>query len=60
LGSVLIDPSLKTTCHTSWAKRLFGADTVVKIKQTAGMGWEREILGAKENCGEEFGLLQFK
>jgi hypothetical protein len=22
--------------------------------------WEREILGLKENCGEEFGLLQFK
>jgi hypothetical protein len=24
------------------------------------MGWEREILGPKENCEEEFGLLQFK
>jgi hypothetical protein len=22
--------------------------------------WEREILGLKENCEEEFGLLQFK
>jgi hypothetical protein len=25
-----------------------------------GMGQEREIVGLKENCGEEFGLLQFK
>jgi hypothetical protein len=24
------------------------------------MGWEREILEPKENCEEEFGLLQFK
>jgi hypothetical protein len=24
------------------------------------MGWEREILEPKENCGEEFRLLQFK
>jgi hypothetical protein len=21
------------------------------------MGWEREIFGSKENCGEEFGLM---
>jgi hypothetical protein len=25
-----------------------------------GIGWEREILGLKENYGEEFGMLQFK
>jgi hypothetical protein len=24
------------------------------------MGWEREIFRPKENCGEEFWLLQFK
>jgi hypothetical protein len=24
------------------------------------MGWKREILSPKENCGEEFGLLKFK
>jgi hypothetical protein len=41
---------------------LFGSDTVVEIKQIAKIEWagKERFLGQKENCEEEFKLMQFK
>jgi hypothetical protein len=41
---------------TVWA----GYSCEVQTSCQNRMGWEKEILGPKENCEEEFELLQFK
>jgi hypothetical protein len=40
----------------SWAKYGCGDQTCCQNR----MGWKREILGLKQYCEEEFGMLQFK
>jgi hypothetical protein len=57
-SGIWIDLRWKKTSRASWAERLFGPNTIIGCQN--GMGWEREILRLKENCREEFGLLQFK
>jgi hypothetical protein len=59
LGGIWIDLRWKTTSRASWGERLFESDTVVEIKHAAKIEWARNrvILGSKENCEKEFGLL---
>jgi hypothetical protein len=56
-NGVWINPRQKTTSRASWAKRLFGPDTVVDIKQAAEVervGKER-FLGRKKIMEKNLG-----
>jgi hypothetical protein len=59
LGGVRIDPRWNITSRASLAERLFRAEYCCgdQIGCQNRMDWEREILGLKENCEKEFGLL---
>jgi hypothetical protein len=59
---VWIDPRWKTTSQVSWAERLFGAATVVEIKQTTEMEWagKERFLGQNKIVEKNLGYCSLK
>jgi hypothetical protein len=56
-SSVWIDPRWKIISWAGWAERLFGPDTVVKIKQAAKIEWvgKERFLGQKKIVKKNLG-----
>jgi hypothetical protein len=59
---VWIDPRWKTTSQVSWTERLFGAATVVEIKQTTEMEWagKERFLGQNKIVEKNLGYCSLK